>query len=280
MDHAVLVRGRGHGGRARAPPVVEAGLGACFFGLFEHEDGVVRAFGVPARGGLVGTVALGHPAPDRPGRSAAGPVGRCPTSCTWPLVKGETPLRTRASSSPVVVATSVLARLRLAIGRVLVGSPRLPARLLVASCAASASGSVTGAWQAKSAADVGPTRLPTFPQRRRIRLAPGQDGVRLERRVDSREPAPGHHRQPQPRWRRHATGRQPPSGASPQWDARRRPHRASREPPLPGPGSSVDAGEGRQAEQSEGGRAVGRGGGVVQQVLGVARSAARHRVRS
>ena len=50
---------------------VEAGLGACLFGLFEHERGVLRALGVPAGWRAVGTVALGHPAPDRPGLSAA-----------------------------------------------------------------------------------------------------------------------------------------------------------------------------------------------------------------
>jgi nitroreductase len=50
--------------------VVDAGLGACFFGLFRHEEAVLRAHGVPAGWRAVGTVALGHPAPDRPGRSA------------------------------------------------------------------------------------------------------------------------------------------------------------------------------------------------------------------
>ena len=49
---------------------VEAGLGACLFGLFEHERGVLRALGVPAGWRAVGTVAIGHPAPDRPGLSA------------------------------------------------------------------------------------------------------------------------------------------------------------------------------------------------------------------
>jgi nitroreductase len=49
----------------------EAGLGACLFGLFEHEAAVAEAFGVPDGVRLVGTVALGHPAPDEPGRSAA-----------------------------------------------------------------------------------------------------------------------------------------------------------------------------------------------------------------
>jgi nitroreductase len=50
---------------------VEAGLGACLFGLFEHEADVLRGLGVPAGWRAVGTVALGHAAPDRPGLSAA-----------------------------------------------------------------------------------------------------------------------------------------------------------------------------------------------------------------
>lgn len=52
---------------------VDAGLGACLFGLFEHETAVAEAFGVPDDWRLVGTVALGHPAPDEPGRSASRP---------------------------------------------------------------------------------------------------------------------------------------------------------------------------------------------------------------
>jgi nitroreductase len=50
---------------------VDVGLGACFFGLFDHEPAVLAALGVPAGWRAVGTVALGHPAPDEPGRSAA-----------------------------------------------------------------------------------------------------------------------------------------------------------------------------------------------------------------
>lgn len=52
---------------------VDAGLGACFFGLFDHEPAVQAAFGVPAGWRAVGTVAVGHPAPGRPGRSAGRP---------------------------------------------------------------------------------------------------------------------------------------------------------------------------------------------------------------
>lgn len=51
--------------------VVAAGLGACFFGLFDREGEVLEALGVPAGWRAVGTVAIGHPAPEgRPGRSA------------------------------------------------------------------------------------------------------------------------------------------------------------------------------------------------------------------
>jgi nitroreductase len=57
---------------------VAAGLGACFFGLFDHEAVVLTALGVPAGWRAVGTVALGHPAPDAPGRSAS--RGRHPLS--------------------------------------------------------------------------------------------------------------------------------------------------------------------------------------------------------
>lgn len=50
----------------------DRGLGASFFGMFEHEQAVRRCFGVPPDRRGVGTVALGHPAEnDRPSRSAA-----------------------------------------------------------------------------------------------------------------------------------------------------------------------------------------------------------------
>ena len=52
---------------------VAEGLGACFFGLFDHERAVLDAFGVPGDRRALGTVALGHPAPDEPGRSASRP---------------------------------------------------------------------------------------------------------------------------------------------------------------------------------------------------------------
>lgn len=52
---------------------VDAGLGACFFALFGHETAVLRALGVPDGWRAVGTIALGHPAPDEPGASASRP---------------------------------------------------------------------------------------------------------------------------------------------------------------------------------------------------------------
>jgi nitroreductase len=52
---------------------VDADLGACLFGTFDHEPAVAASFGVPDGWRLVATVALGHPAPDEPGRSASRP---------------------------------------------------------------------------------------------------------------------------------------------------------------------------------------------------------------
>lgn len=48
---------------------VDEGLGASFFTL-EHPTEVLAAFSVPGDRRPLGTVALGHPAPDSPGRSA------------------------------------------------------------------------------------------------------------------------------------------------------------------------------------------------------------------
>jgi len=52
---------------------VDAGLGACFFGLFDAEAAVRAAHGVPDGWRAVGSVSLGWPAPDRPGRSQGRP---------------------------------------------------------------------------------------------------------------------------------------------------------------------------------------------------------------
>ena len=54
---------------------VEAGLGACLFGLFDHEAAVAARFGVPTGRRLAATIAVGHPDPDAdaPGRSADRP---------------------------------------------------------------------------------------------------------------------------------------------------------------------------------------------------------------
>lgn len=55
--------------------VEDAGFGACFFGLFDHERAVLDAFGVPHHIRAAGTVAFGHPTagPERPGRSSSRP---------------------------------------------------------------------------------------------------------------------------------------------------------------------------------------------------------------
>ena len=44
--------------------------GKLLFGLFEHEDDVRSEFGVPDGFRAIGTISLGHPAPDRPSMSA------------------------------------------------------------------------------------------------------------------------------------------------------------------------------------------------------------------
>ncbi len=48
----------------------DRGLGAAFFGLFDHEEAVRRRFGVPVDRRAVGTVAIGARAPDRRSKSA------------------------------------------------------------------------------------------------------------------------------------------------------------------------------------------------------------------
>ncbi len=52
---------------------VDAGLGALLFGLFAREEAVRAALGVPDDRDVIGVVALGHPLPSRPGRSARRP---------------------------------------------------------------------------------------------------------------------------------------------------------------------------------------------------------------
>jgi nitroreductase len=54
---------------------VDAGLGALFYGLFEHEAPVLTALGVPDGWRALGAVALGYPdaGADRPGASAGRP---------------------------------------------------------------------------------------------------------------------------------------------------------------------------------------------------------------
>jgi nitroreductase len=54
---------------------VDAGLGALFYGLFDHESAALAALGVPDGWRAVGAVALGWPAPtgEAPGRSSTRP---------------------------------------------------------------------------------------------------------------------------------------------------------------------------------------------------------------
>ncbi len=50
----------------------DRGLGALFFGVFDHEPAVAETFGVPGDRRAIGAIAVGHPAPaQRPSRSAA-----------------------------------------------------------------------------------------------------------------------------------------------------------------------------------------------------------------
>ena len=53
--------------------VVEAGLGACLFGLFDHEQAVRDEFELDDGLRLVAAIAVGRPLPDQPGRSARRP---------------------------------------------------------------------------------------------------------------------------------------------------------------------------------------------------------------
>lgn len=49
----------------------DEGLGALFFGLFHGETEVMSEFGVPDTHKPIGSIAVGYPAPDVPGRSIA-----------------------------------------------------------------------------------------------------------------------------------------------------------------------------------------------------------------
>jgi nitroreductase len=52
---------------------VDVGLGALFYGLFDHEPAVRTHLGVPDDWRALGAIALGYPAPSPPGRSAPRP---------------------------------------------------------------------------------------------------------------------------------------------------------------------------------------------------------------
>lgn len=49
---------------------VDAGLGACLFGPFDHEPAIKEEFGLADELRTVATIALGHPKPDESGRSS------------------------------------------------------------------------------------------------------------------------------------------------------------------------------------------------------------------
>jgi nitroreductase len=59
------------------------GLGALFFGMFDHEPQVATQLAVPAGWRGVGTVALGHCAPDGRRASSSARLGRPPLSGHW-----------------------------------------------------------------------------------------------------------------------------------------------------------------------------------------------------
>ncbi len=50
---------------------VDQGLGAALFGPFDHEPALKQTFQIPDDRRIVATVALGHPAAEKPGRSAS-----------------------------------------------------------------------------------------------------------------------------------------------------------------------------------------------------------------
>lgn len=53
--------------------LADRGLGACLFGMFEHEQALAREFGVPEDRRGLGTIAAGWPAPDEAGASSGRP---------------------------------------------------------------------------------------------------------------------------------------------------------------------------------------------------------------
>ena len=56
--------------------VVDEGLGACFFGVFDHEPALKAALGIPAAVRTVGTLAIGRPVAERERLSGSAARGR------------------------------------------------------------------------------------------------------------------------------------------------------------------------------------------------------------
>lgn len=61
----------GMGVMATLLSIVDENLAGLFFGLFDREQAILEAFGVPSEYRALGALALGYPAPDEPGHSAA-----------------------------------------------------------------------------------------------------------------------------------------------------------------------------------------------------------------
>lgn len=61
----------GMGVMATLLSIVDENLAGLFFGLFDREQAILEAFGVPSEYRALGALALGHLAPDEPGHSAA-----------------------------------------------------------------------------------------------------------------------------------------------------------------------------------------------------------------
>ena len=78
---------------------VDAGLGALFFGVFEHEPELLRALGVPHTHRAVGTIAIGHP--NNPESRPSEP-GADPAPSARPMAQGSAATRRRRSPAELI----------------------------------------------------------------------------------------------------------------------------------------------------------------------------------